>query len=65
MKHIDFRYRTKYRTSLIQNLLSIKENGIDFFLKEEGEKWTCPNCGSTLSVHKRSCSNCNIESDRL
>jgi hypothetical protein len=59
IKHIDKRYRTKYKTSLIQNLLSIKENGIDSFLKQEVKKWTCPNCGSTLSVHRNDCLFCS------
>jgi hypothetical protein len=58
IKHIDKRYRTKYRTSLIGNLVSIKETGIETFLDNEVNKWTCPNCGSTLSVHLFSCPNC-------
>jgi hypothetical protein len=58
MKHIDKRYRTKYRASLIQNLITIKEIGITAFLELEVKKWTCPNCGSTLSVHRDSCMAC-------
>jgi len=59
IKHIDKRYRTKYRTGLIQNLLTIKETGIANFLELEVKKWTCPNCGSTLSVHRDSCLVCS------
>jgi hypothetical protein len=58
IKHIDKRYRTKYKTSLIQNLVYVKENGIDSFLKHEVKKWTCPKCGSTLSVHRDNCLFC-------
>jgi len=59
IKHIDKRYRTKYKTGLIQNLLTIKETGIENFLELEVKKWTCPNCGSTLSVHRDSCLVCS------
>lgn len=60
IKHIDKRYRTKYRTSLIQNLVTIRETGISAFLELESEKWTCPNCGSTLSVHRDNCPKCSF-----
>ena len=62
IKHIDKRYRTKYRVSLIQNLVTIKEAGIATFLELEVKKWTCPNCGSTLSVHRDSCLLCSYDS---
>jgi hypothetical protein len=61
IKHIDKRYRTKYRASLIQNLVTIKETGITTFLELEVKKWTCPNCGSTLSVHRDHCLVCSFE----
>jgi hypothetical protein len=59
MKQLDKRYRTKYRTSFIKNLLMIKENGVKYFLSFESVRRTCPNCGSTLSVHRSYCLNCN------
>jgi ribosomal protein S27AE len=59
MKHIDKRYKSKYRASLIQNLVSIRDIGITSFLKNEGKKWTCPKCGSTLSVHYDKCLKCS------
>jgi rubrerythrin len=55
IKHIDKRYRTKYRASLTENLVAIKDNGIAPFLQSEVKKWTCPKCGSTLSVHRYNC----------
>jgi hypothetical protein len=60
MKQLDKRYRTKYRTSFIENLLMIKENGISDFLDFESKRRTCPNCGSTLCVHRSFCLNCKI-----
>ncbi len=59
IRHIDKRYKTRYNTNLIQNLLSIKEIGMKNYLVEESKKWTCPNCGSVLSVHMTYCMKCN------
>jgi hypothetical protein len=58
IKHIDKRYRTRYKTSLISNLAGIKEKGIISFLKSEGEKWKCQVCGAVLSVHRENCLKC-------
>jgi hypothetical protein len=61
IKQLDKRYRTKYRTSFIENLLMIKENGINYFLAFESKRRTCSNCGSTLSVHQNNCLTCNLD----
>ncbi len=61
LKHLDKRYRTKYRTGLIQNLINIKENGIDNFLSFETKRRTCPKCGSSLSVHRDNCLKCEYD----
>jgi len=61
LKHIDNRYRTRYKTSLIQNLNSIRETGMTSFLENEVRRWNCPNCGSILSVHRDHCMKCNFE----
>jgi hypothetical protein len=58
IKQLDKRYKTKYRTSFIENLLMIKENGIKDFLAFESDRRTCPNCASTLSVHRSFCLVC-------
>jgi hypothetical protein len=58
MKQLDKRYRTKYRTSFIENLLLIKENGIKDFLDFESGRRTCPDCGAILSVHRPFCLEC-------
>jgi hypothetical protein len=59
--HIDKRYRTKYRASLMQNLMTIKETGMTNFLELEVKKWTCPECGSTTSIHKNNCLVCSYD----
>jgi hypothetical protein len=58
LKQLDKRYRTKYRTSFIENLLMIKEKGIDNFLVFESGRRTCQNCGSVLTVHRENCMFC-------
>jgi hypothetical protein len=59
IKQLDKRYRTKYHVSFIQNLLTIKEIGIKNYLVEEGKRWTCPQCGGPVSVHRNNCLKCN------
>jgi ribosomal protein S27AE len=60
IKQLDRRYKIKYRTSFIENLIMIKENGIEQFLEFESKRRTCPNCGSVLCVHRTFCTNCKI-----
>lgn len=59
LKNLDKRYRSKYGMSMFANLQLINEKGLEVFLKSEEEKWTCPNCGSGLSVHRDSCLRCS------
>lgn len=65
LKQIDKRYRTKYNTGFIQNLETIRDAGINKFLSEQAVKWTCPECGSTLSCHRNNCLICNLDSKGL
>ncbi len=61
VKQLDKRYRTKYKTSFIENLAIIKEDGIDSFLIFESKRRTCPNCGLVLSVHRDKCFKCDYD----
>jgi hypothetical protein len=61
LKHLDKRYKVKYRTSLIQNLMMIKEDGIGEFLSFETIRRTCPGCGAVLSVHREKCLKCEYD----
>lgn len=58
LTHLDKRYRTKYGTSPIENLINIKKIGIRNFVKNENKKWTCPECGATICMHKPQCLAC-------
>lgn len=58
LKQLDKRYRLKYHTSLIGNLLTIRDHGIESFLETEKEHWKCPHCGGTLCIHREGCPQC-------
>ena len=58
LEHLDKRYRTKYNMSMIENLESIKELGIRQFVRNEKARWSCPECGGTICVHKGYCYSC-------
>jgi hypothetical protein len=58
LKRLDKRYRTKYRVSFIQNLLSIKEIGISDYLVREETRWICPGCSAVICVHRDNCLSC-------
>ena len=61
IKQIDKRYRTKYRMSMIENLNFIQNSGLDEFVSNEEIKWSCPECGGMLCVHKDYCLGCEKE----
>jgi len=60
VKNLDKRYRLKYRTSFIENLLMIRDKGIEVFLDFESARRTCPQCGAVLSVHRNNCIICKV-----
>ncbi len=61
LKALDKRYRTKYHMSMIENLNSIKEDGMKNFLETEEQKWRCPKCGGTICCHNGLCLDCDLE----
>lgn len=61
LKALDKRYRTKYHMSMIENLKSIKEYGIEPFLKQEDAKWRCSECGGAICCHNGLCLNCGLD----
>jgi hypothetical protein len=58
LKDLDKRYRTKYGMSMLENLKTIEKEGMETFLKNQKDKWTCPKCGELLCVHDAVCMNC-------
>ena len=62
LKQLDKRYRTKYHMSMLENLESIKNVGLEYFIATEHDRWLCNTCGGTICVHKGFCLNCKSES---
>lgn len=60
LKNLDKRYRTKYHMSMLKNLESIRKKGLQAFVKQNTEKWTCAECGARLSVHREMCLECGV-----
>jgi hypothetical protein len=58
IKRLDKSYRQRYQASLVENGIRIQSVGIPQFLWEERKKWTCPQCGGTICIHDRTCSEC-------
>ncbi len=60
------RYTSKYphRESPLDNLRIIREQGMDAFLKQEAEQWTCRHCGKAYSVHDRNCPHCGMRTGK-
>ena len=61
LKQLDKRYRTKYEMSMIDNLKMINEFGIRLFIRNEKEKWICPECGELICVHRPTCHSCGYK----
>jgi len=59
LKVLDKRYRTKYHMSMIENLKSIQENGIDAFMVEQDKRWKCEKCGGEICCHYGLCLTCD------
>ena len=51
LKRLDKRYQERYGMSEIENLKTIKEKGIETFLKQEEKKWV--NSEGTYCVHDK------------
>ena len=54
------RYTSKYphRESPLENLRTIREQGMDSFLAHEKKLGSCPDCGKPFSVHDSFCPHC-------
>ncbi len=63
LAHLDKRYRERYNMSMVENLRELKINGVEAFLKNQQEKYRCPNCRDVVSVHDQNCYSCNYRKE--
>jgi hypothetical protein len=61
LERLEKRYRKKYDTSLIGNLLEIRDNGVELFIKGQLEQYNCPECGEIICLHTNKCYNCGYK----
>jgi len=59
LKGLDGRYRSRYRTSPVENLVHMRDRGMRSFLASQGRKWRCTRCGGLISVHNGLCFSCD------
>ena len=58
LARLDNRYRERYGMSMVENQKTLKEKGMDEFLRLQAERYTCPDCGDVVSVHDGKCYGC-------
>ncbi|MFX1449387.1 MAG: DUF3795 domain-containing protein [Promethearchaeota archaeon] len=57
-KRIDDIYLERYNYDFVKNLYRIKEIGVEKWLKEQEDKWKCPECGGNICIHDYECFDC-------
>jgi len=55
---LDWRYRSRYGMSMVENIREIMEKGMEKFLEKQEKKYRCPECGDFVSVHDGKCYVC-------
>jgi hypothetical protein len=58
LRRLDKRYRTKYGMSMLENLETIRDAGIENFVAAERVRWKCESCGGVVCVHQDRCIYC-------
>ena len=59
LERLDEKYRKRYDMSTIDNLERIQEYGMTPFLKQQEQRYACPECGGVICVHTKICYTCN------
>ena len=42
----------------MENSGAVRQHGLEKFMEEQKEKYTCQKCGGIISIHDRECSEC-------
>lgn len=64
LKALEKRYSTNYGESPMDNFRQISKKGLDQFLLDAEQIWSCPACGKLLSVHRPQCLHCKSPNTR-
>jgi len=58
LQKIDTHYQEKYSVNMIKNLKRIEEIGVEAWLQEQEELYTCPKCEGEICIHDAECYDC-------
>ncbi len=58
LQKIDTHYQETYSVNMVKNLKRIEEIGVEKWLQEQEELYTCPECGGEICVHDAECYDC-------
>lgn len=58
IKNLEKSYRVRYQASLMENSEFVRLHGLESFMEQQKEKYTCAKCGGIFSLHDRECSEC-------
>ena len=60
LKRLDKRYRSKYHMSMIENLLMIRDQSMEAFLREQEQRWRCNTGKHLICCHNGLCLRCDL-----
>ncbi len=58
LQKIDTHYQEKYSVNMIKSLKRIEEIGVEAWLQEQEELYTCPICEGEICIHDAECYDC-------
>lgn len=58
LQKLGIRYYERYNLNMIKNLERIEEIGVEKWLQEQQEFYTCPECGGEICIHDAECFDC-------
>ncbi len=61
IRNLDASYRRRYQASLVENSRYVQQHGLEAFMAQQKQTYTCPRCGGVLSLHDKMCSECHSE----
>jgi hypothetical protein len=50
----------EYRHKMFYNLVRINKIGLDDWLEEQKELWSCPECGGNVVFYENKCIKCSL-----
>ena len=58
IKYLEKSYNKRYQASLIKNSEFVQKYGLEKFMEQQKEEYTCSKCGGIISIHDKECSEC-------